>query len=1174
MDFRILGPLEARQGDRVLPLGGGKQRALLAILLLNANEAVSSDRLVDGLWGERPPATASKALQVYVSQLRKLLEPERAPGGIGRLLVTSGSGYLLRVEADQLDAHRFSRLLAQGRVALTDGRPAEAARALTECLSLWRGEPLADVASEPFAQMEIARLEELRVTALEERIEAELQLGRHAEVIGELEALVRAHPLREQLRGRLMLALYRAGRQAEALATYQAARRVLTDELGVEPSAGLKDLQRAILTQDPSLEVREPTDEEAATPNQAHRTSTAPVFVGREDPLAELLAGLEQSLAGYGSVFLISGEPGIGKSRLAEELARHALERGAQVLVGRCWEGGGAPAFWPWTQALRAYVQARPPEALRLELGGNVRDVAQILPELGDLVPELAALPPTDSEAARFRLFESTTSLLRTSARAQPLVLVLDDLHAADAPSLLLLQFLCGALGQDRVLVVGAYRDVDPAPAEPLSSMLVELSRTPRVRRLPLRGLSEKDVAMFVELSAPAEAPRHVAELIHRETEGNPLFVGEIVRLLLSQGSLEHVTADSSWQLGIPEGIRAVIGRRLRYLSADCKLALAYAAVLGREFRLDVLERFGEFGMEDLLGLLDEASQERVVGEVPAAPGRMRFAHALIRDTLYEGLSPGRRLQLHRHAGEALEALYEGDIEPHLAELAHHFLAAVPAGVANKAIEYAWRAGNRAAAMLAFEEAIRFYAMTLPLLRTDAKRCELLLALAEAQGRSGETSRSKNTYREAADLAGAIGASNPLARAALGYGGRFVWEAGRDDRHLVPLLERALTALGEGDNALRVRLLARLAGGPLRDSSFPQERRVALSREALETARRIRDPATLAYALAGYVLANDSPDKSHERLLLAGELVELAVAIGDKERAVEGHEVCLLSSLELGDVHAARVELEAMATLAGDLRQPAQEWFAAAYRALLALLEGSFSEAEELIPRAFALGSGVQEWSATVSYRLQLYLLRREQGRLGEVDALLRDSVRQYPTYPIWRCAFAQMTAELGLEPESREMFNSLTADDVSALPFDEEWLVGMSLLAETADLLNDAPGAAILYEQLLPYAERVGVIYIEISSGSIHRYLGILASTGSRCREAEGHFEAALKLNARIGARPWLAHTQADYARMLLKRDDPGDAKRARSLLDQAIPTYRELGMNSHLVKISMLQN
>jgi DNA-binding SARP family transcriptional activator len=354
MDFRILGPLEVRQGDRVLPLVGGKQRGLLAILLLSANETVSSDRLVDGLWGERPPTTAAKALQVYVSQLRKQLEPERARGSVGRLLVTSGSGYLLRIDGEQLDLHRFSRLLSQGRLALAGGRPAEAARALAEGLSLWRGPALADVASEPFAQTEIARLEELRVTALEGRIEAELQLGRHAELIGELEMLVGAHPLREQLRNRLMLALYRAGRQAEALATYQDARRALTEELGVEPGAGLKDLQRAILTQDPSLDLPEQPGEQAAVSEQVQGSAAASVFVGREDPLAQLLAGLEESLTGNARVFLISGEPGIGKSRLAEELARHARRRGAHVLVGRCWEAGGAPVFWPWMQALRA----------------------------------------------------------------------------------------------------------------------------------------------------------------------------------------------------------------------------------------------------------------------------------------------------------------------------------------------------------------------------------------------------------------------------------------------------------------------------------------------------------------------------------------------------------------------------------------------------------------------------------------------------------------------------------------------------------------------------------------------------------------------------------------------------------------------------------------------------
>jgi len=305
MEFRILGPLEVRSNGAALDLGGPKQRALLALLVLEANRVVPRDRLIDALWDESPPETARKALQVHVSQLRKVLGHER--------LETSGPGYLLRVDGDELDVARCRRLRAEGR--------------LDEALGLWRGPPLADVADQRFAQPDVARLLELRLVLSEERAERELQGGRHAELAGELEALVAASPLRERLRAQQMLCLYRCGRQAEALNAYRAARAALVDELGIEPGRELRELHQAILRQDPGLDL-------AAAPEAGRG-----VFVGRAAELAELVAGLDDAIAGRGTVFLLAGEPGIGKSRLAEELL--ARGRGARSAgPGRALLGG------------------------------------------------------------------------------------------------------------------------------------------------------------------------------------------------------------------------------------------------------------------------------------------------------------------------------------------------------------------------------------------------------------------------------------------------------------------------------------------------------------------------------------------------------------------------------------------------------------------------------------------------------------------------------------------------------------------------------------------------------------------------------------------------------------------------------------------------------------------
>ncbi len=1129
MDFRILGPLEVQAGEGLVTLGGTKQRALLAVLLLHANEVVSSDRLIEELWGDEQPKEAPKALQVAVSRLRRALEPDRSAGQTTGLLATRPPGYELRLERDQLDLHRFEDRLAAARAAMAGGDAAKAAAEVDQALALWRGPPLADLSYESFLQPDIGRLEGLRVAAIEERIAAKLQLGRHAEVVAELETLVRDYPMRERLREQLMLALYRSGRQADALAAYREAHRTLVDELGIEPGHRLRELNEHILMQDPELDVR-------AVEQPVAETARG-VFVGRERELAALGSSLENALAGRGNVVLIAGEPGIGKSRLADELTRDAEARGARVLVGRCWEAGGAPAYWPWVQSLRANTRETTPDALRAQLGAGASDIAQLLPELRELFPELPEPAAPESEGARFRLFEAVSAFLRNAAQVRPLVITLDDLHAADEPSLLLLRFVAREIASSRLLLVCAYRDVDPTLGQPLSAALAELVREPQTTRLALTGLHEADVARYIELSTGVDPAPELAAAIHRETEGNPFFVGGVVQLLDDKGRL----GESDAYLRIPPEVRAVIGERVGRLSERCQTLLVPAAVIGREFGLDALAAISDRPREEVLDVLHEAMAERVVDEVPGTPGRLRFGHALIRDTLYDGLTPARRIQLHRQAGQALEALYSSDMEPHLAELARHFLAAAPAGLTDKAADYTRRAGERAATQLAYEEAARHYKTALTLDPDEATRCELLLALGDAQGRVGDTPAAQQSFRDATDLAEALELPEHLARAALGYGGRVMWEVSRGDEERLPLMERALAALGPEDSTVRVALLTRLAGGPLRDASHPAERRRLLSKEALEMARRIDDAGTVAEALSGYMMAHQHPDYTHAQVALGTELVRVAMEANDLERAVEGYEQRSAALMELGEVAAAKADLAAVAKLADDLRQPSQEWIAVVYSALLALLEGQLDEAERLMETALSLGERALGWNAIVCHDLQLYALRREQGRLEEIEDLVRRSVEEHRTYPIWRCVQARMAAELGDTAAAREALDALAADRFATVPFDEQWLVDLGLLAETASALGETEHASVLYELLLPYGDRIAVAYPEISTGSVARYLGLLATTLERWEDAARHFEQAIEIHERIGARPWLSRTYDDYARMLVVRDGLG---------------------------------
>ncbi|MCH8921178.1 MAG: protein kinase, partial [Chloroflexi bacterium] len=541
------------------------------------------------------------------------------------------------------------------------------------------------------------------------------------------------------------------------------------------------------------------------------------VFVGREKEMDELRAGLEDALSGRGRLLMLVGEPGIGKTRTSEEFATYAGLRNAQVLWGRCYEGEGAPAYWPWVQLIRSYVHDREPQELMSEMGPGAADIAQVVSEVRERLPGLPAPPTLEPEQARFRLFDSITTFLKNAGNRQPIVLVLDDLHWADKPSLLLLQFLARELRGARLMVLATYRDVELRREHPLADALGELAREGLSQRILLRGLSERDVARFIEITAGMSPPRALVEAVYRETEGNPFFVNEVVRLLVADGRLERPEEVKSWSVTIPHGVREVVGRRLNHLSKECNGVLTIASVIGREFGLDTLERVSDVSGDRLLEALEEAVAARVVTEVPRAVGRYSFTHALIRETLYEELTTTRRVRLHRQIGEVLETLYGDNPEPHLAELAYHFFEAAQGGNVNKAIDYAVRAAERALSLTAYEEAAGHYETALQALEVkdrpdEAQRCELLLALGEAQARAGDTPRARESFQAAADIARKLGAAEHLARAALGFGGKFiVVEMGRVDESLIAMLQESRDALGEEDSALRVRVLARWA---------------------------------------------------------------------------------------------------------------------------------------------------------------------------------------------------------------------------------------------------------------------------------------------------------------------------------------------------------------------------
>jgi tetratricopeptide (TPR) repeat protein len=901
----------------------------------------------------------------------------------------------------------------------------------------------------------------------------------------------------------------------------------------------------------------------SARPARSGHHSPGTVFVGRERELAELDVALDAAVQGRGQIVLLVGEAGIGKTRTADELAARARRRNCRVLFGRCYEGDGAPAYWPWVQMIRAYAEGRDVEALAAEMGAHAADIVQIVPALRDRLPDTAAASVLGPEQARFRLFDGVTAFFKTAARRQPLVLVLDDLHWADKPSLLLLTFLARELSDGHLLVVGTYREEEIGRRHPLGAALGELNRCQSFLRVVLRGLEVEDIARFIELSVGEEPQPDLVAAVSEETEGNPFFVTEIVRLLASEGGLTRDGAFSG-RVPLPHGVREVIGRRLNRLSADCVRVLTIASVIGREFGLLLLERVGGVERQGLLALLEEAVAGRLV--VAGRDARVyRFTHALIRETLYDEVSTVRRVQLHHQIGEALECLYGASADARIDEqLAHHFFESAANGDVDRAVTYAIRAARAATASLAYEDAAAHYERALQVLELEPnavprQRCELLLALGEAQARAGDTPAARSNFELASDLARRIPAPELLSRAALGFVGPVV-TPGVVDPITLGLLEEALAALPEGDSVLRARVLGRTA----MELCYwhANERQTALAAEAAAMARRIDDVESLAYALIARRDILWTPDDLGDRLADTNELVCRAEEAGHAELGLEARSWRLRTLLERGDISAVDVEIRSGTLLARQLRLPFYVFRNTAHRATRALLVGEFEEARRLAVEYMAIGQQVWEQNAMQVFAAQTASLCRACGPLEPVEAVAKEFIARNPRTLVGRATLAVIYADLGREAEARTEFEELARNDFTDVPENHLWVATVALLAEVCAMLGDTRRAARLYQLFSPHCRRNVVPGLADCYGWGTRHLGLLAATLERWEEGERCFVEALEMNERMGARPFVALTQHAYAAMLLRRDQPGDRARAQALLEKALETAGELGM------------
>jgi tetratricopeptide (TPR) repeat protein len=896
-------------------------------------------------------------------------------------------------------------------------------------------------------------------------------------------------------------------------------------------------------------------------------------FVGRERELGELRAGLGDAFRGRGRLFLIVGEPGIGKTRLAEEASAFAAAGGARVVWGRCWEGGGAPAYWPWVQVFRTLADTLDDDTLR-------RVVGDAAGQLGALVPALAARWGRGerearslglvSEHERFPLFDAASGMLRRLAAERPLVLVLDDLHAADEPSLLLLEFLARELRGAPMLVLCTYRDLEVQRDAERSHILGAAARSGH--RLPLAGLSEQEVERLVRSTLELGDERglgDLAERVYRTTDGNPFFVDEILHLFLADPGRGN---GNGGEVSIPHGVRDAVRERLRPLSEACRTALATAAVVGREFDLATIQAVDATPMDSLLDALGEGEAAGVIVWRRGSVGRYAFCHALIRDTLYDEIPSAQRARLHWRVAESMARRVAGGEEP-LAELAHHYFRGAPVGDPEKAVAYARRAGERAAALLAYEEAASCFQQALEALsllpqRDDAGRIELLLALGTAQAHAWNTTSAQQTFAEAGALARELRAGSPglaaplLARAALGFGGTGlgVPRGQKVDETLVALLESALEGLGESDSALRARVLSRLAVELYFTDAA--ERRAALCDEASRLARLSGDESALAYVVSAQHFALwDSPDVDL-RLALANEAVELSRRTGEPDIEVVARLWRVLDLLEKGAVGRWEAEIDELEAVARALRQPRPLAFAATLRAMRALWRSRFGEVEAFGQQGLAIGQRAQDQGATINFNIQRFGLLRARGEQDEALPMVELWMQVLPSHPTLRCMRALLFTDLGRLDEARAEFDRIAEDDFAELRRLNSMPTLLPWLSEICAALGDAPRAETLVIHLRRHLNRNLLGGPRILFGPAEHWAGVLAAVVGRLDEAEALLERAAERSRAMDGAAAAAWSECERAAALVRRDHPGDAERAGDLLQVCTATAEHLGL------------
>jgi eukaryotic-like serine/threonine-protein kinase len=892
-------------------------------------------------------------------------------------------------------------------------------------------------------------------------------------------------------------------------------------------------------------------------------------FVGRGHELAEISAGIEGAVAGHGALFTLAGEPGVGKSRLAQEAASYARAQGARVIWGRCWEHGGAPPYWPWVQLLRGLSRSVDPAQLSAWMGAGAAEIAQIAPELRNQiggVPEAPGGSLGQPDKARFRLFDSLIAFFEAAAEAQPLLIVLDDLHAADPTSLLMLVAFSRRVRGIRAAAIGTYRALEVKQMPEHAALIAQAEREGVA--FPLFGLDEGAVGKFIEGAWGVSPNSALVHRLHGMTEGNPFFLKEVLRQMAAEG----LASDSSsvpTRLTIPRGVIEFIKNLIQPLAEDARNILDVASVIGRDFDLDRLEAASGTPREAVTDLLDQAVSLELVHEARGAAGRYSFRHALIREALYDALPAAKRRRLHRVVAEAIRGL--GATREPYAEIAYHYCQSASPGDADSAIEYSRQAARTAEKQLAYEEAAQHLsnaieAQALKRAGDDPFQAELLCDLGEAQLKTGDLAEARKTCLRASDIARRVARADLFARAVLAPG-RHLSLSGVTDRGLVQLLGEARLMLGNEDSPLLAQVLARL-GIELYWSERDQA--VALCQQAAEMARRLDDPHTLIVALWGRWLSLRNPDALEQRLADTREMITIAEQAGERDFALEARYYRIADLLEAGDIvgsDAAHSEFLAVET---ELRDRFKRGLL--LDGMRALIDGRLEASQHLAQQAFAAGQLSGRPLAPNSFLIQHGMTLWERCRFGDLESTLRGFIAQNPLIVFARCALQLILLQQGRSDDARIEFDRLAEGEFRLIPRDWNWIPSMFVLADVCADLGEVENAQILYRQLAPYALRNAMLGNVYTYGSVALALGRLAAVLGRLDDAEAHFETALTANRRIRAAIWLGHTQCELADLLLTRGEDRDSARANELIASARQTADVLGLVRLRRKLELL--